>query len=80
MVKMQVLLTKINPKSKSALIMLVDLQKKRVLPIRTGIMEGLARLLSGDLGLNGAIIGGLLVLVGVGILLTTHFLSKRDEK
>lgn len=43
-------------------------------------MEGLARLLSGDLGLNGAIIGGLLVLVGVGILLTVHFLSKQDEK
>ncbi|NIN93079.1 bifunctional nuclease family protein [bacterium] len=42
MVKMQVLLTKINPKFKSALIMLVDLQEKRVLPIRTGVMEGLA--------------------------------------
>lgn len=41
MVKMQILLTKVNPKSKSALVMLIDLQQKRVLPIITGVMEGL---------------------------------------
>ena len=42
MVKMRILLTNVNPKLKSALVMLVDLQQKRVLPIRIGIMEGLA--------------------------------------
>lgn len=41
MVKMQILLTKVNPKSKSALVMLIDLQQKRVLPIITGVLEGL---------------------------------------
>ncbi|MCP5105159.1 MAG: hypothetical protein GY950_17350 [bacterium] len=38
--------------------------------------EGLARFFSGDLELNGIIIGAMMIVLGVIILVTIHYLSK----
>lgn len=44
------------------------------------MLEGLSKLLAGEYGITGLVLGGLLVLFGLVILLTTLYLHKRRKK
>lgn len=43
------------------------------------MIEGLSRFFSGDLGLNGVIIGGMMILLGIIILIMINLLSKEKK-
>lgn len=44
------------------------------------MLEGLSKLVSGNLGVNGVIIGGLLILFGVIIIVTISYINKRKKE
>jgi len=44
------------------------------------MLEGFSKLVSGNLGTNGIIIGVFLILFGIIIILTIHYISKKKKK
>jgi hypothetical protein len=51
----------------------------KILPGDRRMIEGLSRFFSGDLGLNGVIIGGMMVVLGIIILIMINLLSKEKK-
>jgi hypothetical protein len=44
------------------------------------MLEGFSKLVSGNLGTNGIIIGALLILFGLIIIVTIHYINKKKRK
>jgi len=44
------------------------------------MLEGLSKLVSGNLGANGIIVGGLLILLGIIIIVTISYINKRKKE
>lgn len=43
------------------------------------MLDGLSRLVSGNLGINGLIVGVLLLLLGILLIVSIHYLTKRKD-
>jgi hypothetical protein len=43
------------------------------------MLDGLSRLVSGNLGTNGVIIGGLLIMLGILLVVSIHYITKKKD-